>query len=126
MTRLQAEELDLRTCRPVGGAIRLAQARVGVLIDDAATWPSEIWLNGFIYDVIRHPTGRVPVAERIDWVSACSSPSALSSSPSTVLMPYPAKQFHRSTLLFTLSICSSPSAPLDSATPTHPPAPPSG
>jgi hypothetical protein len=31
--------------------------------------PSEIWLNGFTYDVIRHPTGRVPVTERIDWVS---------------------------------------------------------
>jgi hypothetical protein len=69
MTRLQADELDLCTSRPVIGAIRLAQARVGVLIDDAATWPRELWLNGFIYDVIRPSTGRVPVDERIDWVS---------------------------------------------------------
>jgi hypothetical protein len=34
-----------------------------------AVWPSEIWLNGFTYDTIRHRTGRVPVTERLDWVS---------------------------------------------------------
>jgi hypothetical protein len=69
LTRLQADELRLLTARPIRGAIRLAQARVAVLNDTAADWPAEIWLNGFTYDVIRHRTGRVNVAERIDWVS---------------------------------------------------------
>jgi hypothetical protein len=69
LTRLQASELCLRTAQPITGAIRLAQAHVSVLEDDPAVWPSEIWLNGFTYDTIRHVTGRVPVAERLDWVS---------------------------------------------------------
>jgi hypothetical protein len=62
-------ELCLRTAEPINGAIRLAQAQVGTLDDDPAVRPPEIWLNGFVYDTIRHLTGRVPVAERIDWVS---------------------------------------------------------
>jgi hypothetical protein len=69
LTRLQADELRLLTARPIRGAIRLAQARVAALNENAAVWPAEIWLNGFTYDVIRHRTGRVAVAERIDWVS---------------------------------------------------------
>jgi hypothetical protein len=71
VTRLHADELCLRTARPVNGALQLAQARVRTLDDDSAAWPAEIWLNGFSYEVIRHPTGRVPVAERLDWVSRC-------------------------------------------------------
>jgi hypothetical protein len=69
LARLQAGELCLRTVKPIVGALRLAQAHVGTLDDDPAVWPPEIWLNGFTYDTIRHLTGRVPVAERIDWVS---------------------------------------------------------
>jgi hypothetical protein len=69
LARLQADEVCLRTAQPITGAIRLAQARVAILDDDPAVWPPEIWLNGFTYETIRHLTGRVPVAERIDWVS---------------------------------------------------------
>lgn len=67
--RLHAAELCLRTAQPISGALELAHAHVGTLEDDPAIWPPEIWLNGFTYDSIRHRTGRVPVAERIDWVS---------------------------------------------------------
>jgi hypothetical protein len=69
LARLEAGELCLRAAQPMTGALRLAQANVGTLDDDPAVWPPEIWLNGFTYDTIRHLTGRVPVAERIDWVS---------------------------------------------------------
>jgi hypothetical protein len=69
LTRLQAGELCLRTAQPIGGALGLAQARVGTLDDDPAVWPAEIWLDGFTYDTIRHRAGRVAVTERIDWVS---------------------------------------------------------
>jgi hypothetical protein len=69
LSRLQAGQLRLRTARPVAGAINLGQAQVGTLEDDAAAWPPQIWLHGFTYDWIRQPTGTVPVAERIDWVS---------------------------------------------------------
>jgi hypothetical protein len=69
LTRLQADSLCLRTARPITGGISLSQARVGTLEDDAAVWPPQIWLHGFTYDWIRQPAGKVPVAERIDWVS---------------------------------------------------------
>lgn len=69
LRRLQADELCLRTAQPITGAIWLAPARVGTLDDDPAVWPAEIWLSGFTYDVIRDPAGRVPVSERLDWVS---------------------------------------------------------
>jgi len=69
LRRLQADELCFRTARPIAGAIWLAPARVGTLDDDPAVWPPVIWLSGFTYDVIRDRTGRVPVSERIDWVS---------------------------------------------------------
>jgi hypothetical protein len=69
LARLEAGELCLRVAQPMTGALRLAQAHVGTLDDDPAVWPPEIWLNGFTYGTIRHLTGRVPVAERIDWVS---------------------------------------------------------
>jgi hypothetical protein len=67
--RLQADELCLRTSQPMAGALWLAPARVGTLEDDPAVWPAQIWLSGFTYDVIRDRTGRVPVSERLDWVS---------------------------------------------------------
>jgi hypothetical protein len=69
LARLEAGELCLRTAQPIAGALRLAHAHVGTLDDDPAVWPPEIWLNGFTYDTIRHLTGRVPVAERVGWVS---------------------------------------------------------
>lgn len=69
LARVKAGELCLRTAEPINGPVRLAQAHVGTLDDDPAVWPKEIWLNGFTYDTIRHLTGRVPVRERIDWVS---------------------------------------------------------
>ena len=69
LARVEAGELCLRTGQPLSGALRLPQAHVGTLDDDPLAWPPEIWLNGFTYDTIPHRTGRVPVAERIDWVS---------------------------------------------------------
>jgi hypothetical protein len=69
LSRLAAGELCLRTARPMTGPIRLEQAHVTVLDDDAATWPPQIWLNGFTYGNLRHGSARVPVRERIDWVS---------------------------------------------------------
>jgi hypothetical protein len=69
LSRLQAGELNLRLARPAAGPIRLEQAHVSVLDDDAATWPPQIWLNGFTYGNIRHGSARVPARERIDWVS---------------------------------------------------------
>jgi hypothetical protein len=71
LSRLQAAELCLRTAQPIAGALYLAHADIGTLEDDAAVWPDDIWLNGFTYDSIRHHTGRIPVAERLDWVSRC-------------------------------------------------------
>jgi hypothetical protein len=62
---LRAAELSLRFATPPEGGIHLANAQVGVLNDDPATWPPHLALDGFAYERIAEPGG---VAGRIGWL----------------------------------------------------------
>ncbi|MQA86478.1 MAG: hypothetical protein GEV03_18055 [Streptosporangiales bacterium] len=61
----QIEELILTPRQPIQGAVSLVYAHIGVLLDDVATWPKQLRLNGCTYQSLR---GR-GIAGRIAWVS---------------------------------------------------------
>ncbi|MEY9855263.1 hypothetical protein ABH935_000862 [Catenulispora sp. GAS73] len=63
---LRAGELTLRFAAPPAGSIHLANAQVGVLNDDPATWSPHFTRDGFTYDRIAEPG---PVAGRIGWLA---------------------------------------------------------
>jgi hypothetical protein len=63
---LRAAELTLRFAAPPAGSIHLANAQVGVLNDDPATWPAHFTRDGFTYDRIAEPG---PVTDRIGWLA---------------------------------------------------------
>ncbi len=65
LRHLTAGELILRPEAPLPGRVDLSYARVGLLRDDAATWPPEMSLDGFAYEAI---DGAAPVAERLAWL----------------------------------------------------------
>jgi hypothetical protein len=50
--RLSAEEVILTPAEPIVGIVDLGNARVSVLYDSPGTWPTEIHLDGFIYDTL--------------------------------------------------------------------------
>jgi hypothetical protein len=62
---LRSAELTLRFAAPPEGGIHLANAQVGVLNDDPATWPPLLALDGFAYERITEPGA---VAGRIAWL----------------------------------------------------------
>jgi hypothetical protein len=63
---LRAGELTLRFTAPPAGGVHLANAQVGVLNDDPATWAPHFTLDGFVYDRIAEPG---PLASRIAWLA---------------------------------------------------------
>lgn len=63
---LRAGELTLRFAAPPTGGVHLANAQVGVLNDDPATWAPHFTLDGFAYDRIAEPG---PLASRIAWLA---------------------------------------------------------
>ncbi len=73
-------DLDLRQSR-VEGALALDRARVGVLIDDAASWPrpGRLSLRGFTYDALGDGTP-ADAATRLRWV-ARQAPGVFDSQP---------------------------------------------
>ena len=48
------------------GTVNLANAQVGEFRDEPATWPAELHLRGFTYDVLG---SRVSTRHRLDWLS---------------------------------------------------------
>ncbi|GAB2809219.1 hypothetical protein GCM10022221_03210 [Actinocorallia aurea] len=55
------------TLRPdsLAGSIDLEHARLGVLCDDAASWPDVIGLNGLTYEALEP---RMPAEQRLEWL----------------------------------------------------------
>lgn len=64
--RLQAGEITMRWSAPPNGSVDLRYARVGVLRDDPAAWPTVLLLDGLTYDILEPWPG---VPERISWLS---------------------------------------------------------
>jgi hypothetical protein len=51
------------------GGVMLTNARVGAYIDDRASWPEVLWLDGFLYDSIADDSSATLTAdERLAWV----------------------------------------------------------
>lgn len=63
---LRAGKLRLLPGRPIGGVLDLTDARIGSFEDDPETWPQEIYLRGFVYDVLEHDYARVK--HRVEWL----------------------------------------------------------
>ncbi|ROO83346.1 hypothetical protein EDD29_0848 [Actinocorallia herbida] len=61
---LQAGRLTLRPDKLVG-AVDLEHARLGVLCDDATSWPEVIGLNGLTYEALEP---RMPAEKRLEWL----------------------------------------------------------
>lgn len=61
----QLAELDLCTAESPQGGVFLNHATVGVLHDDAGTWPTPLSLDGLRYTRIQNP---LPAAKRIPWL----------------------------------------------------------
>ncbi|MCC8336646.1 oxidoreductase [Streptomyces sp. R1] len=61
----RARETDLRTRRPVDGAVDARNAHLGTLYDDRDTWPDDLRLADTTYDTFALP---LAAAERIRWI----------------------------------------------------------
>ncbi|MFC4054298.1 hypothetical protein ACFOY4_31785 [Actinomadura syzygii] len=65
LQRVQAEELLLRTSEPIQGTADLSYARIGLLRDDAASWPAKLQLDGLQYETLDPP---LTARERLAWL----------------------------------------------------------
>jgi hypothetical protein len=65
LQRLQAEELLLRPSEQISGVVELAYAKIGLLRDDPATWPSRMQLDGLSYETLDPP---LTARQRLDWL----------------------------------------------------------
>lgn len=63
---LSAQELVLRPRTVIPGSIDLSYARLRRLIDDPATWPRRLVLNGLVYDSV---DPALPVEDRVGWLA---------------------------------------------------------
>ncbi|WP_330288795.1 oxidoreductase [Streptomyces sp. NBC_00576] len=61
----RARETDLRTQRPIDGAVDARNAHLGTLYDAPDTWPADLRLAETTYDALAFP---LPAAERIRWI----------------------------------------------------------
>lgn len=64
VSHAQIDELILTPAEPVGGWVSLSYSRIGVILDDQATWPDELQLNGLVFESLRGTAPR----ERLRWV----------------------------------------------------------
>ncbi|WP_434588574.1 oxidoreductase [Streptomyces sp. A5-4] len=73
MRRIQVPELRFLGERPEHGKVVLSGAKVGNLVDSAASWPGPggLTMNGFSYDNLV-PRGQFPLALRLEWVTAAT------------------------------------------------------
>jgi hypothetical protein len=61
---LRAQELELQAC-VVNGGVGLSHAAVGVLRDDPAAWPEQLYLDGLTYEAL---DPALPAAQRLSWL----------------------------------------------------------
>ncbi|MBQ0883468.1 oxidoreductase [Streptomyces sp. RM72] len=61
----QARETDLRTRRPIDGAVDARNARLGTLYDAQDTWPADLRLADATYETLAFP---LPATERVHWL----------------------------------------------------------
>jgi hypothetical protein len=65
---LQAGTLLLRLQAPPDGLVEFTHAHVGVLVENEASWPRGLYLDGFVYDVL-YETPPVKVTARLRWLT---------------------------------------------------------
>jgi len=63
---LQARELVLLPAAPVEGTVDLRDASVGVLRDDPGSWPAQLGLDGFTYEML---DPQLPARQRLQWLA---------------------------------------------------------
>ena len=62
-------ELILTPAEPIKGTVSLRSARIEVISDNPAVWPTVLQISGLIYDHIRSGRAAQQVSERLDWIS---------------------------------------------------------
>lgn len=68
-TRLRCDELDLHTSGPIEGEVRLSYSVLGNLSDDSRTWPEKLFINGMVYESLRHEDAHADMRRRLSWLS---------------------------------------------------------
>jgi hypothetical protein len=63
---LEANVLSLRFAEPPDGLVELNHARVRVIRDDPASWPSLLSIDGMTYDALEP---RLPARQRLQWLA---------------------------------------------------------
>jgi hypothetical protein len=73
LQQARAVRLILRLKAPPEGQISLIDAHVGVLVDNQASWPNRLHLDGFIYDALNE-TPLITAEARLDWLTRGQQP----------------------------------------------------
>src|SRR5215211_224712 len=69
LQELTASALILRGLVKPPELMRLTHAKVGALVDEPASWPSETILDGFVYDAL-YEQPPVSARQRLDWLAS--------------------------------------------------------
>jgi hypothetical protein len=68
LQELQANTLFLRDLTEPPAQVDFAHARVGMLVDEPASWPRQARLDGFVYDAL-YERDPVSARQRLDWLT---------------------------------------------------------
>jgi hypothetical protein len=63
---LRVQELHFRPAAPVDGVVDLSDATIAMLRDDPASWPDELYLDGFTYEKL---DPLLPASQRLGWLA---------------------------------------------------------
>lgn len=66
LERAVVAQLTLWSMRAMKGAVDFTNARVGVFLDDQPTWPVELSLRGFSYEILKND--QIKVRHRLRWL----------------------------------------------------------
>jgi hypothetical protein len=65
MSHSEVKELILTPREPIQGVVALGYSTIDVILDRADVWPSDLRLNGLVYQTLRGE----PESKRLDWVN---------------------------------------------------------
>ncbi|MCF2526145.1 oxidoreductase [Yinghuangia soli] len=71
--RAEVGYLTFRPGSPVAGRVNITYGQYGVILDDPASWPADLGLDGTVYNAVQMAARPLAVVDRLDWLSRDSS-----------------------------------------------------